>query len=125
MSGQQKEKLWTCVKSHKVYQLGESELLYSLDTDKNLNCQTSVPDLLDIASISDAFLGQCSFIVPLAESFDKKLMIVWSSKGLRSGESYIGTITPRKILSKETSTYVIDDWKEEWIDNVICKFCRD
>lgn len=102
--------------------LGDSELLYPIYADKSLNRQTSVSDLLDIASISDAFYGQCSFIIPLAESFNKPLLVVWSNKGLHSGEHYIATITPRKILSKKTSTYIIDDWSDLQIKERLNEF---
>jgi hypothetical protein len=80
--------------------------------------------LMNIASIADAFYGQCSFIIPLAESFNKKLLIVWSSKGLNCGESYIETITPKKILSKETSDFIVDSWEPERINHIINEFCQ-
>lgn len=102
--------------------VGDSELLYPVYADKSLNRQTSVSDLLDIAYISDAFYGQCSFIIPLAESFSKPLLVVWSNKGLHSGEPYIATITPRKILSKKTSTYIIDNWSDIQIKERINEF---
>ena len=104
--------------------MGDSELLYPVYADKCLNRQTSVSDLLDIASIADAFYGQCSFIIPLAESFNKPLLVVWSNKGLHSGEPYIATITPRKILSKKTSTYIVDNWSETQIKERVNEFCK-
>ena len=94
-------------------QVGDSELLYTIKVDQNLNRATSVTDMLDIASVADAFYGQCSFIVPLAESFDKKLMVMWASKGIKSQEPYIATITPKKILSKPTSHHMVDDWDDD------------
>lgn len=103
-------------------QVGDSELLYTLRADQNLNRATSVTDVLDIASVADAFYGQCSFIIPLAESFDKKLMVMWAAKGLKSSEPYIATITPRKILSKPTSHYVVDDWDNDRIEKVVSAF---
>ena len=103
-------------------QVGDSELLYTLNVDKNFNRGTSVSDVLDIAASADAFFGQCSFIIPLAESFDKKLMVLWSSKGLKSCEPYIGTITPRKILSKPTSRFIMDDWDDDRIEKEMDAF---
>jgi len=103
-------------------QIGSSKLLYTLNCDKNLNHQTSISDLLDIASIADGFYGQPSFIIPLAESFNKPLMVVWSEKGLNCSEPYIGTITPKKILSKNTSMFIVDDWTEEKIVETVNEF---
>lgn len=103
-------------------QVGDSELVYTISSDMNLNRQTSVEDMLDIASIADGFVGQCSYIVPLAESFDRKLLAVWSSKGLDSSEEYVRTITPRKILSKPTSMHIVDDWDETEILKTVDAF---
>lgn len=102
--------------------IGKGKILYDLDTDIKLNNKTSVSDILDIASLADVFLGQCSFIIPLAESFDKKLLVVWSHRGLKSSERYISTITPKKILSKPTSHFVMDDWNEKRINEKLDQF---
>lgn len=48
--------------------------------------------------------------MPLAESFDRPALFVWSRRGLRSPRAFISQITPNKILHKrETSRHVIDD----------------
>lgn len=89
--------------------IGEGRRLFNLDVDLDLNGKTSLTDLLDIASVADAFFGQCSFIIPLAEIFNKPLLVLWSAKGLTSNNTAISTITPDKVLSKETSCYVFDN----------------
>lgn len=82
---------------------------YNADVDLDLNNKTTITDVLDIASQADMFFGQCSFIVPLAESFDKDLLCVWSSYIRTTDHPYMKYITPQKVLSKPTSKYVYDD----------------
>jgi len=104
-------------------QVGKGEPLYNLEnTDFDLSNKTSVTDLMDIASQADVFVGQVSFVVPLAESFDKPLIVVWSKKGLGSEDRFLNHITPEKILHKKTSRYVIDDWPDDRIKEV-CQLC--
>jgi len=87
--------------------------------DIDLSNKTSVSELIDLAYISHVMVGYCSFFVPLAESLDKRALFVWADKGLKSGNHYIKSIAPNKILYKNSSKYVIDNWTEEKIDNVI------
>lgn len=101
---------------------GKGQKIFEFAVDLDLNDRTSVTDILDIASICDRFYGQCSFIIPLAESFDKKLLTLFSSKGFLSPREFIRKITPKKVLSKSSSTYVIDDWSTNQIDTVINAF---
>ena len=104
--------------------IGRGYQLYPLPVDLDLNDKTSVSDLLDLGSICDGAVGQCSYIIPLAELFDKRLMIVWASKGLASQDMIIKTVTPEKILSKQTSQYVIDDWDDFDIRHHAYEFCN-
>lgn len=75
----------------------------------DLSNKTSVSDLIDLASTADGFIGYPSFMVPLSELFDKPSLFVWSKKGLTSGKLVLRQITPRKVLSKNSSSFVIDD----------------
>ena len=94
-----------------VVQAGAGEKKYNLRrVDKDLHGETTVKQLFDLAKHAEVIVGQVSFIIPLAESFDKKLMVIWSSKGLQSSERYVARIIPRKILYKSTSRFVMDDW---------------
>lgn len=95
--------------------VGNAAHLYPLPVDSDLNEQTSVADLLDLASISDGIVAQCSFAVPLAEVFDRPLLAIWAAAGLQSHTAYVRTITPRKVLSKASSRYVMDDASAELI----------
>lgn len=99
--------------------VGKGADLYGLDVGVDLNGSTSVSDLLDIGSICDGVVGQCSFAIPLAEVFDKPLLCVWAARGLSAAHAYIRQITPAKVLSKPSSHYVMDDWAAERIQQVV------
>lgn len=89
--------------------IGAARPIYALPVHMDLNGTTSVSDLLDIASSCDGFVAQCSFAVPLAEVFDRPLLVLWAAGGLVSCTPYIRQITPAKVLSKPTSRCVTDD----------------
>lgn len=106
--------------THKVILCGSGESLLQYEgIDVDMSNKTSVSQLIDLASISDVMLGYCSFFVPLAESLNKKALFVWSLKGLKSNTDYIRRITPKKILYKDTSKFVIDNWSQENIKEVV------
>lgn len=77
--------------------------------DLNLANRTTVSDALDVGSIAHAFLGYCSFIIPLAESQRKPALLVWSRRGLNSVHEFVKRITPTKILHRPQSSKVIMD----------------
>lgn len=91
-------------------QIGSGRSLYRFrGLGLDLADQTSVTDLLDVASIAGGFLGYVSFMVPLAESFDRPALFVWSRKGLSAPQEYVRRITPQKILHKDSSKWIMDD----------------
>jgi ADP-heptose:LPS heptosyltransferase len=103
--------------------IGKGADLYPLKVSVDLNGGTSVSDLLDIGSVCDAVVGQCSFAIPLAEAFDKPALFVWAAHGMQYNmHPYIKAITPAKVLSKATSHYVMDDWTEERISDGVEKW---
>lgn len=93
-----------------LVRVGNAESLYTLPCDIDLTGKSSVADLLDLASICDGVVGQCSLAIPLAEVFDRPLLIIWAAAGLASREPYVAQITPSKVLSKASSRFVMDDW---------------
>lgn len=96
--------------THTVVQVGAGASLFDFTgIDFDLANQTTVAEMIDVASVADRFLGYVSFLVPLAESFGKPALFVWSAKGMSSRSLYIRQITPRKVLQLKTSTYVLDD----------------
>lgn len=98
-----------------VVRVGKADQ-YPLPVNVDLHGKTTVSDVCDLGSACDGVLAQCSWAVPLAEIFDKPLLAVWASRGLVGGAGdVIRTITPQKILSKSTSSFVVDDWPKERI----------
>lgn len=99
-----------------LVQIGAGAPLFNFNgIDIDLANKTTISEMIDVASVADAFLGYCSFLVPLAESFSRPALFVWSSRGLRDGQQYVRQITPKKILHKPTSRFVIDDWPSSQI----------
>lgn len=99
-----------------IVQVGSGKPLFRFTgIDLDLAGETTVCELLDVASVADAFLAYPSFVIPLAESFDKPSLLVWSSRGLRSGPRYVQQIRPEKILHKPSSSWVIDNYPDEKI----------
>jgi hypothetical protein len=92
--------------------------------DVDLANQTSVAQLLDVASVADGFLGYCSFLLPLAESFDRPALMVWSSRGLRSGQMFVRRITPEKVIHKATTRAVVDNWPMAQVMERVDAFLR-
>jgi len=105
-----------------IVEVGKGAELYPLTADVDLSERTSPADLLDIAWIASGLVGQCSFMIPLAEAFDKPLMVVWAAKGLKSATLFIRQCTPQKILSKQSSRWVMDDWTAERISEAAHAF---
>lgn len=96
-------------------QIGRANQLYPLECDLNLNGATSVSDLLDIASVCDGVVAQCSFAIPLAEVFDKPLLAIWSARAAQSKTPFIRHTTPVKVLSSPRDTFMFDDWPMEQV----------
>ncbi len=104
--------------------IGDDKLVYSPDVDLDLNGRTSVADLFDLARLAHGMVAQCSFAVPLAEALDRPLLAIWASAAAQSKTAYVRSITPKKILSKPTSSYIMDDagWTE--ISGAVSEFCQ-
>lgn len=109
-----------------IVQIGKGAPLFRFNgINLDLANRTTVSDLLDVASVADGFLGYCSFIAPLAESFGKPLLLVWSRKGANSTQRFIRLITPRKIFHLQSSHFVMDDCTQEElsaaVDDLYCR----
>ena len=115
------------VKPHaSIVQIGAGKPLFEYaGIDVDLSNRTSVTDLLDVGLNAAGFIGYCSFAIPLAESFDKPGLYVWSRMGLQSKEHYIHTITPRKVIEKpHLSRTIIDDCSVEDIGQAATLFLQ-
>ncbi len=84
-----------------IVECGSGKRLHDIKPDLDLTNRTSISDLLDVASICDEFCGQCSFVIPLAESFDKPYTIVFARAGFESRTEFIRRITPEKVFHKK------------------------
>lgn len=103
--------------------IGKDDSLYPLAVSLDLVGRTSVSDLLDIGQSCDGFVAQCSYAVPLAEAWDTPAMFVWAAAGMdRRLHAYIRQVTPKKILSKPTSSFVFDNWTESQIREEVRAF---
>lgn len=96
-----------------IVQVGAGEPMFAFDgLNLDLANRTTVRQLIDVASLADGFIGYPSFMVPLCESFAKPGLFVWSRRGLNASgvrPDFIRTITPGKVLHRETSRAVLDD----------------
>lgn len=89
--------------------------VYPLRCELDLQGRTSITDLLDLASICHGAVGQCSYIIPLAEAAGKPLLIVWASRGLTAHQPFVRAITPKKVLSAPGSRFAFDNQSAEAI----------
>lgn len=106
-----------------VIQVGKGQPRYKLkNIDLDLSNKTTVINLLDLAKQSSHLIGQVSGIVPLAESFDKKVLTLFASRGLNCSDQRISSILPRKVCHKKTSMHVVDDWSQEKIQDALTSF---
>lgn len=93
-----------------VVQVGAGEPLFRFKRlDVDLANSTTVAQMFDLASVASAFVGYCSFFVPLAESLGKRALFVWSRRGLKTGHPFITRITPQKVLHKPSSAWILDN----------------
>ena len=90
--------------------------------DVDLRDETTVSQLIDVASVSSGMLGYVSFIVPLAEALLKPALLVWSKRGLRSSTGFVRQITPAKILERASSLHVVDNCSTDELSAVTERF---
>lgn len=107
-----------------LVQIGSGEPLYRYrGLDLDLANRTTVPELLDVAVAADAMLGQCSFMVPLAESFNVEALFVWARAAEQSRHEPVRQMTPHKILHKPTSRAIFDDCGDRELTEAINALC--
>lgn len=103
-----------------IVQIGSGEPLFKFSgIDINLSNRTTVCELIDVALAADAFIGYVSFILPLAESLGKPVLLVWSARGLKCGTTYVRQITPEKLLHSKSSRYVLDTAPEQEVRDAV------
>ena len=93
-----------------VVQIGKGEPLFKFDgIDVDLANKTTVSELLDVASLADGFLGYCSYLIPLAESFNKPGIYVWSRKIQKAAQTFVKQMTPSKVIHRANGRWIWDD----------------
>lgn len=94
-----------------LVQIGHGRPLHRFTgLDLDLAGRTTIPGLMEIASIAYGVLGYVSYIIPLAEVFGKRGLLIWSRRGLKSSTGYIRQITPAKIIHhKDALLHAHDD----------------
>lgn len=108
-----------------VVQVGAGQPLHRFSgVDVDLSNRTTVRELIDVVAACDGVLGYCSFLLPLAESLDKPALFVWARQGLGSANEFIRTVTPRKLLHKSSSMWIMDDAADERFRDTVGEFCR-
>lgn len=104
-------------------QVGRGKRLFDFRVDLDLAEQTSVSDLLDIASYADGFLGYVSYFVPLAEGFATPALFVWSSRGLKARNEMVRSVTPEKVLHrKDICRAIADDCQDDLLHQAADSF---
>lgn len=93
-----------------VVQIGGGDALYRFqDLTLDLANKTTVAELIDLAHAADGLVGFPSFVIPLAESFGKPLLAIWSNRGLKNADPFIRSINPRKLIHHPDDAYVVTD----------------
>ena len=116
------EQLSDCYVVH-VGKPAEGDQVYTFAANLDLSGQTKPSELLDLGAACDALVGQPSFVIPLAEVFDKPLLVVWGTGCLHAlNHYYLRAINPQKVLSKTSSKYVMDDWDKNLITGWVREF---
>jgi hypothetical protein len=100
-----------------------TDRVYDFDAEIDLSNKTSIPDLLDLFKACDGAVGQCSFIIPACEMFDKPLLCVWGSSVSFSPHWFVKAVTPEKILSKPSSRGVMDNVGKEKLREAARALC--
>ena len=106
-----------------VVQVGIGKVKYKLGTP-DVDCinHTTPDDLLDILHEADLIVGQPSYIIPVAESFSKRALTIWSRRASESNEIVIRQITPEKIIhKKDLVSAIYDDAGAEVIRGAVCR----
>ena len=55
------------------------------------------------------FITQIGWGIAAAEALNKKIFVIFAEKGFHSSDKFFSTITPAKVITKETSYYCIDN----------------
>jgi hypothetical protein len=100
-----------------LVQVGRGEALFRLrGLHIDLANETTVTQLLDLGAACSGVVGYVSFILPLAESMGKPGLMIWSRKGLRSGQAVVRHITPQKVVHRKDLIRSVRDAHDDPIE---------
>jgi ADP-heptose:LPS heptosyltransferase len=102
--------------------IGKGASLYDINTNYSAVNKTNISELLDIAHVADRFIGQVSSLIPMAESFGKPVLSVFSRKGFTSKNWFISSILPNKVNHYDSSISIMDDDPREKIESRLTKW---
>lgn len=106
-----------------LVQIGAGRPLYKFSgIDVDLRDETTISQLFDVASLASGFVGYVSYLVPMAEAFEKPALLVWSRMGLRSTTGFVRQITPQKILERASSLHVVDNCPTDQLSELTERF---
>ena len=108
-----------------LVQVGAGRALYKLSgLDVDLAGQTTVAQLLDVATAADGALGYVSYILPLCESLGKPSMLIWSRRGLKSPVGFVRQITPAKTIHRTDLARWVRDGEADDVEGTANAFLR-
>lgn len=81
----------------------------ALPCDLDLFGKTTVTDAIDIITIADLVCSEPSFLGVLAQAFDKRLVCMFSRRGLRSSVKRVAGVTPQRVFHKTHLTTAVYD----------------
>jgi len=77
--------------------------------DLDLLGKTSVTDVFDVASVTDLFFSETSYLPLLAQAMDKPVVCMFARKGIASGRNLVGNIRPERMFHKHHLTTAVYD----------------
>lgn len=82
--------------------------------DMDVVGQTDYKELIELYTMSDMIITQIGYSIALAEALNKRIFVLFSKAGLDSDEYFFRTITPKKVITKPTSSWAHDkmEYKE-------------
>ena len=88
--------------------VGKGELIIK-NTDMVLKGATDVKELMALVKISDMIFTQVGALLPMGECMGRKVISILSASYRKSGDTFLNTITPGKVVCSKTSLCFYDD----------------
>lgn len=79
------------------------------NTDCSLKGATSVDEIMGLVCNCDLVMTQVGALLPMGEAFGKRTISILSANYGKSGDVFLNTITPKKVVCSNTSVCFRDD----------------